>query len=99
MVQEAARVGQERPGQGDRLGLVVVDGCDGAVGVDVQDRRAGAGQQDRRVGGDDELAALVDQLGDAQQQGQASVDGQGRLRLVEQVQPLRAEPMVDQVEE
>jgi hypothetical protein len=49
------------------------------------------------VGGDDELAAAPDQVDDPGDQGHASAHGQRCLRLVEQVQAVRSEPVQERL--
>ena len=62
--------------------------------AELQDLRPGEGHQNGRVGGDDELAVLPHQLVQQRQQAQLPGGRQGRLRLVQQVQPLPAEPVL-----
>ncbi|MGH3505089.1 MAG: hypothetical protein ACRDQA_29980 [Nocardioidaceae bacterium] len=53
----------------------------------------------RRVRRDHQLAAGVDELTEPGEQREAALHRQGGLGLVQQIQPVWAEPVHDQVEE
>ena len=63
------------------------------------DPGAGACEQDRRVSRDDELRARASRTNGDCQQSERSADGEGGLGLVEDVQPIAAEPVCGQREE
>jgi hypothetical protein len=82
VTQEHLRLVEEGPGQRHRPGRVVIDVLDRAVFVDLEDPGPRHGQQHRRVRGDHELAAVLDELPNSGQRGQASADRQRGLGLV-----------------
>jgi len=58
LLQHVCGIGQELPGDGVVLGLLLAHGPE-ALGVEEQDPGARIGHEDRRVGGDDELRLLL----------------------------------------
>ena len=71
----------------------------GSIIVELVDRRVGVGHQQRGVRGHDELAALIDQVMDANQQLQLAMDRERRFGFVEQEEAVRPEPVDDQINE
>ena len=68
--------------------------------VEGQDRRAREGHQDRRVGHDDALcASLLDDLAEHRQERELTQRRERRLGLVEEVQAVRDESGLEEVEE
>src|SRR6266404_4182022 len=96
--EEALGIVEEGARDADVLDLAVVDGRD-RLALEQQDLGPRQRHQDRRVGGDDELAILGRAVAQDREQRQHADRRERSLRLVEEVEAARLQPLLEQVQE
>ena len=92
--QDALAVGEEEAGDLVAVGLLVGDGMDGAV-VEGEDGGARKAQQNGRMGDDKKLSPGLGAGVDFPKKRQLPLGGQGRLRLVQEINPAAPEVVLD----